>query len=108
MASVLHGSARTTPRPRAEFQASQESTRSLAARYGVNPKTVAKWRGRLKPGGFTICQALWYLASACRAIAERCRERGPAWLSKAGIALEPRPRHDLRSPLWSKPNFTWG
>lgn len=46
MASVLHGSARTTPRLRAEFQASKESTRTLAARYGVNPKTVAKWRAR--------------------------------------------------------------
>lgn len=46
MGSVLHGSARTTPCLRAEFQASQESTRSLAARYGLNPKTVAKWRNR--------------------------------------------------------------
>lgn len=46
MGSVLHGSARTTPRLRAELQASQESTRSLAARYGLNPKTVAKWRER--------------------------------------------------------------
>jgi len=46
MASVLHGSARTTPCLRAEFQASQESTRALAARYGLNPKTVAKWRER--------------------------------------------------------------
>jgi transposase-like protein len=46
MASVLHGSARTTPCLRAEFQASQESTRSLAARYSLNPKTVAKWRKR--------------------------------------------------------------
>jgi len=46
MASVLHGSARTTPCLRAEFQASQESTRSLAARYGVNAKTVKKWRSR--------------------------------------------------------------
>jgi transposase-like protein len=46
MASVLHGSARTTPCIRAEFQASQESTRSLAARYGLNPKTVDKWRKR--------------------------------------------------------------
>src|ERR1700691_1482032 len=46
MGSVLHGSARTTPRLRAELQASQESTRSLAARYGLNPKTVAKWRKR--------------------------------------------------------------
>jgi transposase-like protein len=46
MGSVLHGSARTTPRLRAELQASQASTRSLAARYGLNPKTVAKWRKR--------------------------------------------------------------
>jgi hypothetical protein len=46
MGSVLHGSARTTPRIRAELQASQASTRSLAAEYGLNPKTVKKWRGR--------------------------------------------------------------
>ena len=46
MASVLHGSARTTPRLRAELQASKESSRALAARYGLNPKTVAKWRKR--------------------------------------------------------------
>jgi uncharacterized protein YjcR len=46
MASVLHGSARTTPCLRAEFQASKESTRALAARYGLNPKTVKKWRSR--------------------------------------------------------------
>jgi transposase InsO family protein len=46
MAASLHGSARTTPRVRAELQASQEATRALAARYGLNPKTVAKWRKR--------------------------------------------------------------
>jgi transposase InsO family protein len=46
MAGGLHGSARTTPRVRAELQRSEESTRALAARYGLNPKTVAKWRGR--------------------------------------------------------------
>jgi Integrase core domain len=46
MAAVLHGSARTTPRVRAELQTSKESTRTLAARYGLNPKTVTKWRGR--------------------------------------------------------------
>lgn len=40
MASVLHGSARTTPRLRAEFEASQESTRALVTRSGANPKTV--------------------------------------------------------------------
>jgi hypothetical protein len=41
---MLHGAARTTPRIRAELQAAKESTRSLAARYGLNAKTVAKWR----------------------------------------------------------------
>ena len=46
MATSLHGSARTTPRIRAELQASQETTRALAARYGLNEKTVAKWRRR--------------------------------------------------------------
>jgi hypothetical protein len=46
MATVLHGSARTTPCLRAELQASKESTRSLARRYGLNPKTVKKWRER--------------------------------------------------------------
>ena len=46
MGSVLHGCARTTPRIRAELQASQESSRALAARYGLDPKTVRKWRGR--------------------------------------------------------------
>jgi transposase InsO family protein len=46
MAAGVHGSARTTPRVRAELQAAQGSTRALAARYGLNPKTVAKWRKR--------------------------------------------------------------
>ena len=46
MAAGLHGSARTTPRVRAKLPASQEATRILATRYGLNPKTAAKWRGR--------------------------------------------------------------
>ena len=46
MAGVLHGCARTTPCVRSELQRSKESTRTLARRYGLNPKTVAKWRSR--------------------------------------------------------------
>src|SRR3954454_13262517 len=46
MAGGFHGSARTTPRVRAELQASQEATRALAAQYRLNPKTVAKGRKR--------------------------------------------------------------
>ena len=39
-------SARTTPRVRAELQAAKTSSRALAAQYGINPKTVLKWRKR--------------------------------------------------------------
>ena len=46
MAAGLHGSARTTPRVRAELQTSQAPTRALATQYHLNPKTVQKWRGR--------------------------------------------------------------
>ena len=46
MAAGPHGSARTTPGVRAELQASKESTRALAARYGLNRKTVVIWRAR--------------------------------------------------------------
>ena len=43
---VLHGSATTTEAIRRAIQHSQESLRALAKRYGVNPKTVRKWKGR--------------------------------------------------------------
>ena len=46
MASILHGSARTTPRVRAELQASQDKTGALAQRYGLSRTTVTKWRAR--------------------------------------------------------------
>src|ERR687893_269272 len=46
MGQVLHGSATTTEAIRRAIQHSQESLRALARRYGVNPKTVAKWRER--------------------------------------------------------------
>src|ERR1700758_2596606 len=46
MGQVLHGSATTTEAVRRAIQHSQESMRALARRYGVNPKTVAKWKGR--------------------------------------------------------------
>ena len=46
MAQVLHGSATTTAAVRRAIQHSQESLRTLGKRYGINPKTVAKWRQR--------------------------------------------------------------
>lgn len=46
MVQVLHGSARTTETVRRAIQASETSIRSLARQYGINPKTVAKWKQR--------------------------------------------------------------
>ena len=50
MGQVLHGSATTTEAIRRAIQHSQASLRTLAKRYGINQKTVAKWkRGRRSP-----------------------------------------------------------
>ena len=46
MVQVLHGRATTTAAIRRTIQHSQESLRVLAARYGINQKTVAKWKKR--------------------------------------------------------------
>ena len=46
MGQVLHGSATTTEAVRRAIQHSQESLRTLARRYGINQKTVAKWKRR--------------------------------------------------------------
>ena len=46
MGQILHGSARTTEAVRRAIQHSQESLRALAKRYGINQKTVAKWKKR--------------------------------------------------------------
>jgi transposase-like protein len=46
MGQVLHGSATTTEAIRRTIQHNEESLRALAKRYGINQKTVAKWRRR--------------------------------------------------------------
>ncbi|RCW22567.1 integrase-like protein [Ciceribacter lividus] len=46
MSQVLHGSATTTEAIRRAIQNSQESLRVLSRRYGINQKTVAKWKKR--------------------------------------------------------------
>jgi hypothetical protein len=44
MGQVLHGSAPTTAAVRRAIQHSQVRLRALVRRYGVNQKTVAKWK----------------------------------------------------------------
>src|SRR6476469_4108723 len=46
MGQILHGSATTTEAIRRAIQYSQASLRTLAKRYGINQKTVAKWKNR--------------------------------------------------------------
>src|SRR5690606_25146805 len=46
MGQILHGIATTTEAIRRAIQHSQASLRQLAKRYGINQKTVAKWKHR--------------------------------------------------------------
>jgi len=46
MGQVLHGCAATTEAVRRAIQNSQASLRALAKHYGINQKTVAKWKKR--------------------------------------------------------------
>jgi hypothetical protein len=46
MGQLRHGSARTTAAVRRAIQHRQERLKVLSRRYGVNPKTVAKWQKR--------------------------------------------------------------
>lgn len=46
MGQVLHGCAATTHMVRAAIQRSQASIAELSRSYGLNPKTVAKWKKR--------------------------------------------------------------
>lgn len=46
MAQIFHKRATTTHAIRAEIQRSTESAATLSRRYGINPKTVRKWRSR--------------------------------------------------------------
>ena len=46
MGQVLHKCAKTTHAVRTELQRSQGTVAALAERFGINPKTVLKWRKR--------------------------------------------------------------
>ena len=46
MGQILHGRATTTQAIRAAIQRSQASIAELSRTFGVNPRTVAKWRKR--------------------------------------------------------------
>jgi transposase InsO family protein len=49
MLTRLHANATTTPKVRAEIQASLDPVAVLAQRYGVSETTIRRWRGRTSP-----------------------------------------------------------
>jgi len=83
MGQVLHGSARPTAAVRRVIQQSQASLNKLAESYGINPKTVAKWKKHdsvqdapmgpkerrstvLTPGGEAACVGRFADTRCCR------------------------------------------
>jgi AcrR family transcriptional regulator len=87
---------------RRALQASRESIRTLARRYGLNPKTVAKWRGRAslenrRPGPARRSTAL---SAAEEALVEQFCRVAPLPLDEALIALRTEIQQLSRSTLY--------
>src|SRR6202050_3401622 len=102
MGQVLHGCATTTEAVRRAIQHSQESLRSLAKRYGINPKTVAKWKKRNSvgdlPTGPKEAKSTW-LSVEDDAIAVASRRHTLLSLDDCLYALQATIPHLTRSSL---------
>jgi transposase InsO family protein len=102
MGQVLHGSARTTAAVRRAIQHSQASLRQLAKRYGINQKTVAKWKRRtsvadLPTGPHEPCSTV--LSAEDEAVIVAFRRHTLLPLDDCLYALQPTLPHLTRSSL---------
>ncbi|PRX10928.1 UNVERIFIED_ORG: integrase-like protein [Martelella mediterranea] len=102
MGQVLYGSATTTEAVRRAIHNSQESLRVLSKRYGINQKTVAKWKKRtsqadLKTGQKEPCSTVLSLEEEATIIAFRKHTLLP--LDDCLYALQPTIPHLTRSSL---------
>lgn len=102
MGQILHGSATTTEAVRRTIQHSQESLRTLAKRYGINQKTVGKWKKRSwvtdLPTGPTEPRST-VLSLAEEAIIVAFRKHTLLPLDDCLYALQPTIPHLTRSSL---------
>lgn len=102
MGQVLHGSATTTAAVRRAVQNSQASLRTLASRFGINPKTVAKWRKRSStedlPTGPKVAKST-SLSVEDEAIVVAFRRHTLLPLDDCLYALQPTLPHLTRSSL---------
>src|SRR6202166_3764935 len=102
MGQVLHGCATTTEAVRRAIQNSQESLRALANRYGINQKTVRKWRNRSSatdlPTGPRAPRST-VLSVEEEAVVVAFRRHTPLPLDDCLYALQPTIPHLTRSSL---------
>jgi hypothetical protein len=100
MGQVLHGSATTTEAVRRAIQHSQESLRTLARRYSINQKTVAKWKRRSSvadvptgprdPRSTVLTVEEEAVVVAKGRSASTCPVRAlEAWIAAAGVTSDP-------------------
>ncbi|KOR48217.1 integrase [Xanthomonas oryzae] len=102
MGQVLRGSATTTEAIRRAIPHSQESLRALSKRYGINQKTVAKWKKRSsvsdRPTGPTQpCSTVLSVEDETAIVAFRQHTLLP--LDDCLCALQPSIPHLTRSSL---------
>lgn len=102
MGQVLHGSATTTEAVGRAIQNSQESLRALSRRYGINHKTVAKWKKRtsvvdLPTGPKQPCSSVLSIEDEATIVAFRKHTLLP--LDDCLYALQPTLAHLTRSSL---------
>src|SRR3954447_3362330 len=102
MGQVLHGSATTTAAVRRAIQHSQASLRTLASRFGINPKTAAKWKKRSSaadlPTGPRVAKST-SLSAEEEGIAVAFRRHTLLPLDDCLYALQPTILHLTRSSL---------
>ncbi|MBN3868037.1 integrase core domain-containing protein, partial [Gluconobacter kondonii] len=95
MGQIRHGSATTTHAVRAAIQRSQASLAALSKEFGINPKTVAKWRKRQTvEDQKTAWEFLEHLLSIIP-------YRIHTILTDNGIQFADQPRN--RNTAWSRP-----
>ena len=99
MAIRLHGSARTSPRIRAELQLATGSHRSLAQLYGINPKTVAKWRARTS----VLDEPMGPRDRASRHLSQEQEHLAIALRKQGHLSLDIRSRLQLQAHRWKTP-----
>ena len=102
MGQIQHGCATTTEAVRRAIQHSQESLSGLAKRYGINQKTVAKWKKRssvvdLPTGPKEAHSTVWSLEEEAVVVAFRRHTLLP--LDDCLYALQPTIPHLTRSSL---------